>query len=557
MASADADSPEVTTFGPSSSAGGSSIGVKRGPDGNVVGRGQAPDAATAGDYSKKKRKKTGTASRGVANLTPEQLAKKRANDREAQRAIRERTKNQIDALERRIEELTKLKPYQELQAVLRAKEAVERENAEIKRQLAGIMNVLKPIVGTAADEVTQHRPFIQPVSVAQSPASHPHCAPTPMAASSMSPPAAANSSHPQQDASPCWAESQNTPSDGQLEPAMLQLHNQRLQLRQGLSLGGEKLGLDFLLRPGQQVNRVQAASHGAQDTPHYQHVPMKHDGVLFNFSSGKEPWTPPSASRLLPDYAGHDADQQASGPHQDQLDAFQPRHPGDGDQNSPLHLLPIKNSESTCPLDTILLNFLSERRQRIAEGLPIHEVIGPRYPSVSSLLNPANSVYSHPLSKVFTDVLARFPDISRLPERIAVLYVMFLVMRWQICPTRENYERLPTWMTPQQSQLDYAHPAWIDNIPFPAMRERLARIWISKPGEYELEQFFIPYTTTLRVSWPYEETDALLILPDCDDVVINPVFERHMRNIDNWKLGESFARAFPELADTFGMDPTM
>ncbi|KAG5983046.1 hypothetical protein E4U43_006328, partial [Claviceps pusilla] len=356
------------------------------------------------------------------------------------------------------------------------------------------------------------------------------------------------------DASPSWAESQNTPPDGQSDSAMSQLLAQRLQLRHSLSLGGERLGLDFLLRPGQQVSRLQAASHGAQDTPQYRHVPMKHDGVTSN--SGKDSWPFASASRLLPDYAVHDAaDQQASGGHQHPLQTVHPRDASD--QNVPLYSRPVKNSASTCPLDTILLNFLSERRQRLAEGLPMHEVIGPRYPSVSSLLNPANSVYSHPLSKVFTDVLARFPDISRLPERVAVLYVMFLVMRWQISPTRENYERLPPWMRPQQSQLDLAHPAWIDNIPFPAMRDRLTRICSSRPDEYELGQFFIPYTTTLRVSWPYEETDALLILPDCDDVVINPVFERHLRDIGHWKLGESFARAFPELADTFGLERGM
>ena len=48
------------------------------------------------------------------NLTPDQLAKKRANDREAQRAIRERTKGQIEGLERKIQELTSQQPYQEV-----------------------------------------------------------------------------------------------------------------------------------------------------------------------------------------------------------------------------------------------------------------------------------------------------------------------------------------------------------------------------------------------------------------------------------------------------------
>jgi hypothetical protein len=100
----------------------------------------------AGDQSKKRRT-TGSSSRGVANLTPDQLAKKRANDREAQRAIRERTKNQIESLERRIRDLTSQKPYQELQHVLGQKEAVEAENADIKKRLTSVIALIQPILG--------------------------------------------------------------------------------------------------------------------------------------------------------------------------------------------------------------------------------------------------------------------------------------------------------------------------------------------------------------------------------------------------------------------------
>lgn len=72
----------------------------------------------------------------------------RHTDREAQRAIRERTRNQIERLEKRIQELEAQKPYQDLQVVVRAKEAIEAENAEIKRRLATIITMLEPIVGT-------------------------------------------------------------------------------------------------------------------------------------------------------------------------------------------------------------------------------------------------------------------------------------------------------------------------------------------------------------------------------------------------------------------------
>ncbi len=96
---------------------------------------------------KKRRTSTSTStSRGVANLTPEQLAKKRANDREAQRAIRERTKGQIENLERRIQELTTQKPYEELQHVVREKQLVKAENEDIKRQLKSVLSIIQPLV---------------------------------------------------------------------------------------------------------------------------------------------------------------------------------------------------------------------------------------------------------------------------------------------------------------------------------------------------------------------------------------------------------------------------
>jgi len=87
----------------------------------------------------RKRKADGTSSaRGVANLTPEQLAKKRANDREAQRAIRERTRSTIETLEARIRELESQQPFQDLQNVIRSRDAVVAENEELKRRLANI-----------------------------------------------------------------------------------------------------------------------------------------------------------------------------------------------------------------------------------------------------------------------------------------------------------------------------------------------------------------------------------------------------------------------------------
>ncbi|KAB5515267.1 hypothetical protein GE09DRAFT_1179594 [Coniochaeta sp. 2T2.1] len=82
----------------------------------------------------KSQKRKGT--RSVSTLTPSQLARKRANDREAQRAIRARTKEHIERLEREIEELKSRNNRDEtVQELLRRNKALELEVATLRDAL--------------------------------------------------------------------------------------------------------------------------------------------------------------------------------------------------------------------------------------------------------------------------------------------------------------------------------------------------------------------------------------------------------------------------------------
>ena len=221
--------------------------------------------------------------------------------------------------------------------------------------------------------------------------------------------------------------------------------------------------------------------------------------------------------------------------------------PDDGhNAQLPAYSTPIKNTASTCPLDGLLLDFLSERRQRAADGMPEHELVGPAYPNVSALIHPERSQLSHPLSRVFTDILSKFPDLSALPEQVATLYIMFIIMRWQIAPTQENYARLPDWVKPTASQLLTPHPAWIDHLPWPQMRDKM----IQNFQLYQFENWFIPFTTTLSLNWPYSSMETLWMSEGSDQMSIHPKFERHLRDLDNWSLGPAFAMAFPALVST-------
>ncbi|TVY25918.1 hypothetical protein LHYA1_G005240, partial [Lachnellula hyalina] len=471
------------------------------------------NAHNSDSNSNNKKRRTGpstsTSSRGVANLTPEQLQKKRANDREAQRAIRERTKNQIENLERKIRDLTSQQPYQELQHVIRQKELVEADNADIKKRLASVLSIIQPVLGPhTALEAPNFTPPAPPY-VPNRPGSSSRNISTPNRATS---PAAGSWQAP--NAPMGHHEHRNYT---QVQSTQTQLNQQRYDMAHNLDMGPERLGLDFLLDGTQRINKIPSGISGPQESMNFQHG-----------AGGSERGSP-----------GHNRSNSVSSNY----------NPGSSGVEMMGHAIPIRNSPPTCPLDSLLLDFLHSRQVQAADGVATPKLVGPAYPSVSSLLNPAKSAQSHPLSKVFTDILATFPDLSTLPEKVATLYIMFLIMRWQISPTQENYDRLPDWVTPRPSQLFTPHPAWIDHLPFPKMRDRLVRDY--NPRDYLFDKWFIPFTTTISLNWPYEPTDTLLSSPESDELMINPVFERHLRRLENWSLGPAFAKAFPGLHDTY------
>jgi hypothetical protein len=93
------------------------------------------------------------------------------------------------------------------------------------------------------------------------------------------------------------------------------------------------------------------------------------------------------------------------------------------------HLCPTRNIPTSCPFDGVLLEFLSSRQRLVAQGVPCEIVVGPPYPNVSSLLNPEQRITAHPLTRVFTGIVSSMEVLSKLPDQVAVLYVMFLLMR--------------------------------------------------------------------------------------------------------------------------------
>ncbi|KAK4194997.1 hypothetical protein QBC40DRAFT_259425 [Triangularia verruculosa] len=88
-------------------------------------------------------KRKGT--RSVSTLTPAQLARKRANDREAQRAIRARTKEHIERLEKELEEYRTRQSRDEVINQLKMRlNSLERENNCLREELKRCNHMFSP-----------------------------------------------------------------------------------------------------------------------------------------------------------------------------------------------------------------------------------------------------------------------------------------------------------------------------------------------------------------------------------------------------------------------------
>ena len=409
----------------------------------------------------RKRRATGVpGSRGVANLTPEQLAKKRANDREAQRAIRERTRNTIEGLERRIQELESQQPFQELQKVAQERDRALQECEDLKRRLATVASVvggtnpqqqqpnlhgtyeafeqfIDPTLLTESNDTelaaltaqqsplptqpAQQLPYAQPGAPAapQYEQQHihpdlrsPHSQPSPTIGQPASSMPTYHIGQVENTTLRKWSPSLEHPPTSQFPPANGVAYEQRLpppSAPMQPQSNGERLGLNYVLDPKQ---------HPAKSSPPIGHLP---------------PYISPPPV-----------------------------------QARPLYLQLPKNSSPSCPLDSLLLDFLAQRRQQLSAGVPMHEVAGPEDPSLFALQDP-NSVHTpscHPVSALLIDILSKFPDIAKLPERVAVFYIMFLVLRWMICPCEPCYLKLPEWARPVKEQILTPHPAWYDHVPW-------------------------------------------------------------------------------------------
>ncbi|EPE07613.1 bzip transcription factor [Ophiostoma piceae UAMH 11346] len=202
--------------------------------------------------------------------------------------------------------------------------------------------------------------------------------------------------------------------------------------------------------------------------------------------------------------------------------------------------IPPVDGPPTCLSDQILQGFIASKvHQRSVDGALTFGF----KPNLCSLLEKDRRT-SDAISDIVGDIVRSYFEIDTLPKQIAVFYIMCSLLKWMVLLDKASWDRLPVWLRPTQLQVTTPHAAWIDRIPWPRIRDYL----IAHP-DITLDHFAAVYSTSFSIQWAYDPSHVLLkATAPGEDIMINPVYEEHIRQLSNWEVGALFRDRYPDIA---------
>ncbi|KAF9882428.1 hypothetical protein CkaCkLH20_00464 [Colletotrichum karsti] len=465
------------------------------------------------------------------------LARKRANDREAQRAIRARTKEHIERLERELEELKSERnrdQSQTVQELLRKNKALEEELFKLRESM-GIPN----------GQSYPNSVYDDNLSSISGAVSSPRSSPFPSNGDYNVMQELGPSYVPMPDASESWG-----PGIPVSVPSTVSSPSS--------SANTDEYGAGYI------PTSVPAPMMDSRSIP----AKMEYDDV----DSVSRRWIPsqphngPPATRTHPasvispssavvEYVSNPGVLPATvGP--------LIRQPGTTLWEIPTLIVP-----PTCRIDQLLVGFVQDCR-RLSQLKSLDTLLRPARVNMKNFLeyHPASPTTSpprcqladldraasttttgpganHPMAELIT-ALVNKAGVTNVIERLAVFAVIQRAVAWLVHPTREAYMAIMPELAPKPSQTTVPHPLWVDLVLWAPLRAAI----IQRQDVYANEEFQAVYSSSLRlINWPCRPIDALVVDPQSGEMWLSDTFTDHAMSVQNWRLNENFIRRYPEL----------
>ena len=447
----------------------------------------------------------------MTHLSKAQLARKRANDREAQRSIRKRNKEHVCYLESRIALLLEketgyqakvgeLEDELSLESLERAK--LEAENRMLRAQLGQGQHARAPV----------------PVPVQQQQHAVPHAV-----------------QHAVQ-------------------------RNQQVSLvRQNESLASPKFRQEWVPSPVDGIpvstfpltEQIFPATMAFEDPEASQQlyttttVPIWEDAVGFEqatqaLTKTRPVWAPFQLSVTHPDRYNYSPVSHHPPLYATTSWQAQP--------SSPIWQSVTELKPPTTALDHLLTTVIEAHRQLPSTDISTQRLLGQDLPPVQTLLG------AHPLpSSRMSPSLAKFMSLykslcssrgfTRRPELLASFVNMYRAIQRRICPSYETYRSLYEWQRPQASQLTIPHPAWMDFPPWPQFRDKIIR----EQERYDTLEFQRDYAMNLNINFPSGGGAEVEVVDG--EIRASERLKTHLADVRHASMGKAFAEKYPEFRD--------
>lgn len=152
---------------------------------------------------------------------------------------------------------------------------------------------------------------------------------------------------------------------------------------------------------------------------------------------------------------------------------------------------------------------------------------------------------SHPVWSAIRAVDQKvFGTWTSKAARIAVMYACQTMLQYREAPTKENLDRVPKYLLPRPSQQRIQHPAVIDYIVWPGLRERLVFEHDKYTRTGDFSAAFVQYS---HFDWPYSEAEIFAVNPSTGQFEVSKLFLDHVYDHRNWTMKPDFFRMFPEM----------
>ncbi|ROT35297.1 hypothetical protein SODALDRAFT_316651 [Sodiomyces alkalinus F11] len=508
-------------------------------------------------------KRKGT--RSVSTLNPAQLARKRANDREAQRAIRARTKEHIERLENELAELKSQQnrdQTQTVQELLRRNRALEEEIMRMRES--------QP-VGQSYTRSSVYDESLPPVS---GPVPSARSSPFPAPGTYAAMPELGPSYVPVPEATEPWGHGVPGVPSAVSSPSSSANTDEY-----GAAAAYIPTSIPAPLLDARSVPNAGAAAAAAATATG---GPLDFEEV----DSGKQQpsiqprWIPAVPSqlqhpqqRVLPTRAVEHVHHNSVLP----TPAVSPltRYPA-----IPFWELPSLVTPPTCAADQWLVSFIRDCR-RLAQAQvqaqrprprPLDALLRPQRLNVKALLegrllspaHPAPRVQYADLERALDPTMPTAPDHPLVEligalldtagatgalERLGLSVPLQRLLAWLAQPTREAYQALMPDHMPRPSQLTVPHGQWIDLIIHGPLRDAV----VERQDLYGNDEFQLLYASSLRLAnWPGHLVDAIHADPVTGDVWLVDGFAAHAMRSENWRLHSAFIHRYPGLQGLVG-----